>query len=87
MLLDILVEVGFGELVLLLRSFLYVADDVLICGLVTSRMLRIRASLVIYAHLCAIESTKLTFSHLPFLLICSPLYYLVILCRIKAFLV
>ena len=54
MLLDVLVEISFRELVLLLRCFLDVVDDILICRLVTTRMLRVRAPLVIDAHLCAI---------------------------------
>ena len=87
MLLDVLVEISFRELVLLLGSFLYVADDVLVCGLVTTRMLRVWAPLVVYTDLCAIKGTKLTFGHLSFLLICSPLHYLVVLCCIEAFLV
>ena len=37
--LDVLAEISFRELVLLLGSFLYIADDVLVCGLVTTRML------------------------------------------------
>ena len=41
MLLDILVEISLRELVLLLGSFLYVADNVLICGLIIARMLRV----------------------------------------------
>ena len=40
-LLDVLVEISFRELVLLLGSFLNVAYNVLICGLVTARMLRV----------------------------------------------
>ena len=87
MLLDILVEISLRELVLLLGSFLYVANNVLICGLIIARMLRVWAPLVVNADLCAIKSTKLTFGHLSFLFVCSPLDYLVVLCRIETLLV
>ena len=88
MLLDISIEISIWELVLLLSSFLYVVHHVLICWLIVSGLLGIRGSLVIDANLgCVIKGTQLTFCNFSFLFIRCPLYNLIVLCRIKTFLI
>ena len=88
MLLDISIEISIWELVLLLSSFLYVVHHVLICWLIVSGLLGIRGSLVIDANLgCVIKGAQLTFCNFSFLFIRCPLYNLIVLCRIKTFLI